>query len=173
MVRRAFIVSLLGLWPLACASAPRSAPTPPIRQVYVVRHAEKVTQPRQEDPPLTGVGARRAEALPETVPLDSIVAVYSTDTSRTRATVAPVAERVGLPVETYGARDFASLREAIDQLPPGAVLVAGHSNTIPGMLAHFGIAGPQTIPDDRYGDLWVVTLHPDGGATLQTEHFGP
>lgn len=173
MRRRAFGFLLVGCWLTGCSSVPARGAKPAPRQVYVVRHAEKVTEPPQENPPLTDAGKVRAAALVDVLPLDSIVAVYSTDTVRTRTTVEPVAKRLGLPVQIYDAFGFDALRDALEPLPPGAVLVAGHSNTIPALLTHFGAVPAPTIPDDRYGDIWVVTLDGADHTTVRTEHFGP
>jgi len=181
MFRRAFLASVI-VTGLACArgstssatAEPTAEPTAESAQgltVYVVRHAEKHTD-AGDDPALTDAGQARADALPDALPLDQLVAIYSTDTKRTRATAAPVAARTKLPIEDYAPKAYADLHDRIRAHGHGAVLVAGHSNTVPDMLAAFGIAEPQTIADDQYGDLFVVTL--DGPrATLAIRHFGP
>ena len=38
------------------------------------------------------------------------------------------------------------------------VVIAGHSNTVPELLRAFGVTDRVEIPDDRYGDLFVVEL---------------
>ncbi len=61
-------------------------------------------------------------------------------------------------------------------------LVVGHSNTVPAVLAHYGVAlhdekgnAITTLPDEQYGTLFVVTLPPTGsGAALSLLelHYG-
>jgi hypothetical protein len=43
----------------------------------------------------------------------------------------------------------------------GPVLVVGHSNTVPEIVAALGGAKPEPIPDSAYGDIWHVA---PGGA---------
>ena len=45
---------------------------------------------------------------------------------------------------------------------PGAVLIVGHSNTVPDLVARFGgEAGGRRLTDQDYGTIFVVT--PDDG----------
>ena len=44
---------------------------------------------------------------------------------------------------------------------PGAVLVVGHSNTVPDLVARFGGKQAVTLGEEDYGTVFVVT-HDDG-----------
>ncbi|MEM1031084.1 MAG: phosphoglycerate mutase family protein [Myxococcota bacterium] len=130
--------------------------------VYVVRHAEKAATP-EDDPPLSPVGQARAAALPETLArlpgAGPLTAVFSSPFARTRQTVAPVADRYDLPILTVGAGDIDGVVASLRRLAPGQrALVAGHSNTVPRILAALGIRGEITLSEEAYGDLFVVTL---------------
>src|SRR4051812_25001190 len=72
-----------------------------VTTVIVVRHAEKAapSPDMKGDPPLTDAGATRAKQLVATVESLKPSAVLSTDTTRTRATAAPVAARFKLETE--------------------------------------------------------------------------
>lgn len=156
---------------VGCAHPATPAAAPPATlEVFVVRHAEKILD-KGSDPALTEAGAARAAALPRAVPLDRLVAIYSTNTRRTRATVKPVADRTQLEIRTYAPSDYAALLEAIRSYKTGVVLVAGHSNTLPPMLEAFGVVDTVTIDDDQYGDLFVITLSEDS-ATMAVRKFG-
>ena len=91
-----FLICLLCLLPLLSALAfvaPQTA-KPKAITVYVVRHAEKgpLTDPQQpNEQPLSEAGLLRAGALATELRNAPIVAVYSTDTKRTRDTGTPVA----------------------------------------------------------------------------------
>ena len=67
--------------------------------VYIVRHAEKAATP-VNDPPLTEDGRTRALALKTVLADAKISAIISTPTIRTTTTAVPLAEALGLTIET-------------------------------------------------------------------------
>ena len=91
---------------LSGSSSRISAPAPLVGQaptatgattVIVVRHAEKATDdPR--DPSLDAAGRLRAQALAAALEDAGVTALYATQYKRTRATVEPLAQRLGLAV---------------------------------------------------------------------------
>ena len=44
------------------------------------------------------------------------------------------------------------------------MVVAGHSNTVPGIVAELGAPEPAEIPETDYGNLFVVTVGAPGTA---------
>lgn len=141
--------------------------------VYLVRHAEK--QPPlagakpEKDPPLSDAGLRRAQALVSVMANVQLAAVFATQFRRTQQTVEPVAKANGLKVEVVDARDSKALAGRIRALSGNAVLVSGHSNTVPEVAAALGASDPFAIEDDAYGDLFV--LEPRTG-WVSRGHFG-
>jgi hypothetical protein len=171
---RSFLPAVLLL--AACATAPvvpDPAPTPapaaePATVVYVVRHAEKASD--GDDPPLTERGQARAEALAALLADQALSAVYSTPYQRTRQTVAPAAAVHGLTVTAYD--PSGDLAATLRAAPAGLVfLVAGHSNTVPGIVAGLGAPAQPEIPHEHYGDLYRVTLG-DEVVELDISRFG-
>jgi 2,3-bisphosphoglycerate-dependent phosphoglycerate mutase len=141
--------------------------------VYLVRHAEKATDdPR--DPNLSEPGVERAQELAHVLGKANVTHLFSTAYKRTRATLAPLAEAMGLEVDSYSPRDMGQLVERLRGLPAGSVtVVAGHSNTTPGLFkALSGVEGVDLepsqygpmIPDDGYDRLFSVTLGEVEGA---------
>jgi len=156
---------------IGCGATPKPGAAP--RTVYVVRHAEKlVSADNSKDPPLTEQGLRRAAALARTIDPKSLFAVYATPYARTRGTAAPSAEAAGLPVTEYPPDDTAGLAAKIRSAAKGGVLVVGHSNTVPEILAALGVTEPVVLGDGDFGDLFIVTLAPDGTATMERKRFG-
>lgn len=143
------------------AAAPPAGALPAI--VILVRHAEKATEPA-DDPALTGPGTERAKALATALADARVTAIITTQWRRTRETAAPLATARGLtpeivatePGKPAGAHAEA-VAEAVARHPGGVVLVVGHSNTIPAIIAALG--GPQLpdLADTAYGDLFVMT----------------
>ena len=124
----------------------------------VVRHAEKATDdPR--DPSLSTAGTVRAHALAQLLHSPPVSAAYATRFRRTRLTAAPIAHAAGIRVTTYDA-DLpvdAFVRQLRETHADGAVLVVGHSNTVPLIAAGLGVAA-KPIPDCAYDRMLVVTL---------------
>ena len=143
--------------------------------VIIVRHAEKAAEPAA-DPALTPAGSARAEALVDVVKDAGVRAVVSTQFVRTRATVAPAAARLGLATETADARAPDHVRalaaRILSAYRGGTVLVAGHSNTVPDIVAALGAPKPAAICDAEYDNLYVVTIPPSGAASVVHARYG-
>lgn len=145
--------------------------------IYIVRHAEKAELPEdapeaeRRDPPLARAGQLRALGLAEDVPVRDIKAVYVTNTKRCRDTASAVLAVIGAKPIIYPPRDVSGLADRIRRRRGQSVLVVGHSNTIPLLLAELGVEEVVTIPEQQYGDLWVVTLTGEQ-AKLETRRYG-
>ncbi len=133
--------------------------------VIFVRHAEKATLPT-EDPGLSEAGQQRAAELArqlvdaDVVPGVGVDAVYSTSYRRSVETAKPVADALDLPVLMYDASDTAAIIEAIVKEYKGKIiLVVGHSNTVPEMIANMGASkNVPEISEDEYDNIYVVTI---------------
>lgn len=159
-------------WPLLAAAlllvaGCASTPVPPAVVFVVVRHAEKAPGDAH-DPPLSAAGQAHAEAFAAQFGRTAPTAIYATAFRRTQQTAAPVARMHGVEVRSYDARmpaaDFAAqLRRDHRQ---GAVLVVGHSNTVPGIVAALCDCAVAPIDEQTYGDRYDVLIAADGRATL-------
>ena len=128
--------------------------------VIVVRHAERadggMSAAKQTDPLLSGEGEARAKRLAAMLAESGITAIYATEYRRTQDTAKPIADRLGLKVQTQKGQDTAGLvamlkvRHAKD-----VVLLVGHSNTVPEIIKALG--GPAfKIPDDEYDTIYFL-----------------
>jgi broad specificity phosphatase PhoE len=171
---------LCWILPLVLLAAPAVA----LDDVYLVRHAEKADfWPTDRDldafQPLSSAGLTRAEALAARFKTAGIAAIYTSRTTRTLETGAPLAYATHVPIAADDATikpDAMSgflkrLREkhAADR----AVLIVGHSNTIPELLVHLGakpdcfqrlgITGqPGSLLIEGYEGMWKVDLKKQG-----------
>lgn len=148
--------SLAALLVFGCVLDARAADVPPAKGlILLVRHAERPPLDAPgDDPSLTDAGRVRAERLANAVARYEVRAIYVTRFRRTRETAKPTAERLGLTpiVES----DTTELVKALKARGDGTVLVVGHSDTIPDVIAAFG--GPAVaIADDDFDDLFVLT----------------
>lgn len=142
--------------------------------IFIVRHAEKEPTSGLTDPALTVAGQQRAEALRDTLQRHPLAALYTTDTVRTRATLAPLATTRGLEPRVYEARKPDALVEHLRARHRGqTVLVVGHSNTVLPLIDALGAARP--VPELTEADhdyLFEVTLRPEGVATARAHRYG-
>ena len=161
----AFLILAALLAPLAfgLARAPARADAGP-HTVILVRHAEKDSAKDKNDPPLTESGAARAEELARMLAHAGVTRLVASEFQRTQATLAPLAAKTGVALETRPAKELAALAEELRAAPAGSVtVVAGHSNTLPALAESLGaplpgVAKGANLGDDEYDPLFVLTL---------------
>jgi broad specificity phosphatase PhoE len=128
-----------------------------ITTFILVRHAEKASN--DADPELSAQGVERAEKLSAVLKNSSIAAIYSTKYKRTQNTVAPTAKEKNLNVNTYDKLDLPALQELAKKHPGGTLLIAGHSNTVPGIAnALLGKSEFQHFPETEFGNILIVSV---------------
>ena len=138
---------------MVLASSVWAVPAAAAGTVYVIRHLEKA---EGDDPPLTAQGAAGASALATMLDDSGIGAIFSTPTRRTVQTATPLAVQLGLPVTRYDPANVPALIEAARAIPAN-ILVVGHSNTVPDLVAAFGGEKPAAMTEQDYGTVFVVT----------------
>lgn len=126
--------------------------------VYIVRHGEKVNE--SDTTNLSLAGYARAVALADTLANRGIDSIFSTPFRRTRQTVGPLAQRLGVRVVDYPAKPNEAIVNRIRQIRNKTVLVAGHSNTILEIARGLG-ANPTmtTIASGDFDNLLRVRIH--------------
>jgi phosphohistidine phosphatase SixA len=149
------IVALSVLASLATTGSALAEPS----AVYLVRHAEKGTVGK--DPDLLPQGQERARNIAAILGKAGITAIFSTPTARTRQTAAPLAQRSGVTVQLYDPRAPQALVDKV-KAASGAVLVVGHSNTLPELVRLFGGAPGADIGEDEYERIYQLLRGPDG-----------
>ncbi len=164
-MRNLLFFLLLGLT-AAQAQQPETSTT-----IFLVRHAEKADQ--TDASPLTEKGKARAERLAETLRDANVQAVYSTAYVRTRETGRPLAEKSGLTVQTYEAKDEAFAKTIVKNHAGQRVLVVGHSNTIPKLVNALAGTTLSNLADTEYDALFVVTVPKNGPPTVLTLRLNP
>lgn len=168
-----FFALLFALLPAACATQP-GEPSTPARdpaalEVVVVRHAEKL--PDGDDPALSDPGRARAQRLAHLLRDAPLVAVYSTDTQRTRQTAKPSADEHGLALTIYNPRmppaEFVAWLK--QNHPHGTVLVVGHSNTAPAIAAALCGCEVAAMGETEFDRVMRVRFDADGTSRLSIE----
>lgn len=153
------------------------AAAPPLRDatlsVVVVRHGEK-TSDTERDPDLSAAGLQRAHALARELADADLVAIYTTDLRRTRQTVAPAAQAHGLTPALYDPRTPAAgfIAGLKAKHGAGTVLIAGHSNTVPALVAALCACDVAGMPETEYDRLSIIRFAADGTPRLDVSRYG-
>ncbi len=145
----------------------------PLTTVILVRHAEKKIEPDNPDPDLTPDGVERAQQIARVSGDAGIAAIYATQYKRTQQTVKPLADRLGLSVNVLNSNQTQELVNQIHTAHRGqTIFVAGHSNSVPGIISALsGEAFPE-IPDNEYDNLFIVTIYRAGKAKVTKLKYG-
>jgi phosphohistidine phosphatase SixA len=172
-----FVTAVLAGCLVGCAAMRPADGLPqdsPAQRVFLVRHAERYYDSR-EDPPLTAEGKERAKALAETLRDAGVTAIITSQWIRAKDTAQPLANLLKItpqviptadpPQEYFEATANASRRDKF-----GTVLIVGHI-TIPNIIAALG--GPQlpTICESVYSDLFLL-VPALGWEGLTRLHYG-
>jgi len=157
---------------MPCAVVSRAAaPDTSVTTVVLVRHAEKDTNFVGSDQPLNASGMLRARELARALGDVKFSAIYVTPWVRSRKTAEPIAQRQGdslMIVVDAIEGTIAGIRRHSGQ----NVLVVGHSNTVPQILA--ALTGQKELAklEVGYDDLFVLTLPRDLPPRLLHLHYG-
>jgi broad specificity phosphatase PhoE len=157
----ALIIALIGI--AAPARGQTAQPDASATVVLLVRHAEKAAQPA-DDPPLTQDGHRRAEALAAVVKDARPTAIITTQLHRTVETAQPTAAATGVTPEVVPVSAADRQQNAVDvaaavrRHPGKTLLVIGHSNTVPLIIAALGGPNLPAICEAVYDKLFVLVL---------------
>lgn len=168
-----------------------AAPAAGLDTIWLVRHAEKLEPwPADRDlnalQPLSREGTARAEALAGRLQDAGIAAIYTSRTTRTMATGHALATRRNIPLvaddATLQASELPPLFARLKEKHAGdrAILLVGHSNTLPSLLTTLGATpdcfarlgikeGSSGLEIEGYEGVWRVDLAKGGCAGVVRE----
>jgi broad specificity phosphatase PhoE len=147
---------LLSLWTVA--------ETP--RQLFLSRHMEKASS--GQDPALSACGVAQAQAFAEKLKDIPLPWLMHTPYLRTKQT-AQAFLQTGRQLVSY---DPLMLNQLISELnnKPGNLLVIGHSNTIPALVAKLTGQTVAPLTEQDYGRIYILT-HKDQQWQLKIEQL--
>lgn len=122
------------------------------KKIFVMRHLQKE---HGDDPSLSSEGAAAAERLGNMLAEKGISAIYATPTRRAMETAAPLSRMTGVAVSEYDPQNPESLVASVADIE-GAVLVVGHSNTVPNLVLRFGGRSPPRLTEQDYGTVFLI-----------------
>jgi phosphohistidine phosphatase SixA len=140
-----------------------------VRTVFLVRHAEKASA--AADAPLSPEGEKRAECLASTLKDAGIKQIYVTDVLRTQQTAAPLAKALKLKPTILPAKDSNGLIKNLAYTGGGNILVVGHSDTVPFVIARLQGGTVAPIGENEYDRMFVMTIVEAAGTPAATLHY--
>ena len=159
-MRRILIVSLFALFAITSYAQQE------LTTFILVRHAEKADDGTR-NPGLTTEGEARAEKLKNLLVEAGVTAIYTTPYKRTRSTITPLAEKLGLEVQEYNPRNSDFIGEIMKNHKGGTIVVSGHSNTTPFVANHLlGHDVYEQLSEKEYGKIFMVTVSEVGKGTV-------
>jgi phosphohistidine phosphatase SixA len=174
----ALVISLLALFQTALAQEEFKPIT-----VFLVRHAEKEAEPR-EDPPLKKEGAARSQELARLLSSAGVKTIITSQFARTKQTAEPLATKTGLTVTSITLKSnpanqkliaeesTAEVVKKILERAGESVLVVGHSNSVPDVIKVLGGDVVPTIDEKKFNDLFIVTVYAKGKARVAHLKYG-
>lgn len=151
--------------------------------VFLIRHAERENEPRQ-DPPLKKEGVARSQELARLLSNAGIKAIFTSQFNRTKQTAEPLATKLGLTATPFtlksnpsnpreiAAESTAEVTNKILERAGESVLVIGHSNSIPDVIKMLGGDVVPTIDERKFDDIFIVTVYAKGKARVVQMKYG-
>ncbi|MDQ3304389.1 MAG: histidine phosphatase family protein [Actinomycetota bacterium] len=144
--------------------------------VHLVRHAKAGDRSEWDGPdelrPLSNKGAGQAAALAELLAAEPLKRILTSRYRRCLQTVEPLAERLGLDVETHPAlseeADPAATWALLEELTGTEAVACTHGNLIGPVLDRLHRQGVELLTDRwtcKKGSTWTVEVGPDGALT--------
>jgi phosphohistidine phosphatase SixA len=181
-----------GLFQSAASTAEAKRPTTQgefkATTVFLIRHAEKAEGAAMgamtQDPPLSESGKARSQELARMLGGAGIKAIYTSQYLRTKQTAEPLAAQLGLtataiPLKMSASnprevseQSIAEITNKIYERPGDAVLIIGHSNTVPEVIKMLGGDVVPKIDEKKFDDLFVVTVYGKGKAKVVQMKYG-
>ena len=151
--------------------------------VFLVRHAEREAEPRQ-DPPLNKEGIARSQELAKLLGAAGIKTIITSQFARTKQTAEPLATKLNLTATSISLRSNPtnprliaeeSTAEVVNKIlerPGESVLLVGHSNSLPDVIKMLGGDTVPTIDERTFNDLFIVTVYAKGKARVVHLKYG-
>jgi broad specificity phosphatase PhoE len=139
--------------------------------VILIRHADR-TSSTNSDPPLNTKGEARVQKLIHVLGQSGIEAIYHSHFIRSKQTAQPLAAH--LPgIATKQLDEALEIKNNILAHHAGkAVLVIGHSDTVPDLINQLSAGRMPVINDSEFDNLFIVTVLGTGKASITHLKYG-
>jgi hypothetical protein len=175
-----FVLGLL----VSCATTPDDEPIPNIQSkpktkttIVLLRHGGRDPNVSAGDPPLTRRGRERAAALPAALANLKVSAIYCPNILRNIQTAQPLADQLGLKINTISNRRLLKaeglakelLDEFINKYADGVVVWIGNRRNL---QAFYKLVDGTGNPPTEYGRICIVTIPDIGPPRIKKITYG-
>jgi len=129
--------------------------------IYLVRHAEKDTLFKGDNPPLIEKGLQRAERLKDILKGEGIQRIYSTKFERNINTVSPLSQELNIEVQRY---DYYNYHSRMDELKNARLtaLICGHGDNLLPIIKYLNGKSPvESLGHNAYDNLFKLRISAD------------
>jgi broad specificity phosphatase PhoE len=129
--------------------------------IILVRHGEKAVLESDDDPDpeLSDAGNQRALRFAKVIGKYRPGAFYSTDYRRTRETILPLAQKRHKEIKIYDPQNPQALIDEIMASKTKRFVIAGHSNTIPGLANLIGKKELfRNLNESEFGAIYLIRI---------------
>ncbi len=123
---------------------------------YVVRHAER--QDNSANSPLSATGHARAQVLKDTLKPISISRIFASTFLRTQQTAQPTATDKNLLLIIYDPDTTAGLITRLKKIKGSRVLVTGHSDNVPAIVAGLSNQTVPAINSNDFDNFFIIKI---------------
>jgi broad specificity phosphatase PhoE len=129
----------------------------PVTTIVLVRHAERLND--SDTTSISEVGIQRAHRLAYSLGVAGVNRIYVSQKKRTRQTAEPTAEALNIHPIEIPANEIRRYADSVKAHRGDAILIVGHSDTVPQIIGKLGIKNPPPIPAGEFDNLFIVNLH--------------
>lgn len=140
-------------------------------KVFIIRHAESEAG-MATDAGLTEKGIKQADLLMKKFKDIGLDSIFTTNYMRSKLTVSPLADRIGLPIKVYDPQEQDKLAKGLLKNAQGKkILMVAHLDTAMPLIEAFGGAKPLAeMKDGEYDWLFELSIK-DDKANVKTSKY--
>ncbi|MBX2992484.1 MAG: histidine phosphatase family protein [Bacteroidetes bacterium] len=128
----------------------------PATTVILVRHAERLND--TDTTSISEAGLERAEQLAHTLHSYPLKRIFVSEKHRTLQTATATASLFNIRPSHIAANNIRGFADSVKAQRGDAILIVGHSDTVPKIIAKLGISSPPAIDTSDFDDIFVVTV---------------
>jgi phosphohistidine phosphatase SixA len=127
----------------------------PTTTILLVRHAERLNP--TDTTSLSPAGFERAAELEHVIGGAGINYIIVSDKQRTAQTAGPTAASLGIAPVSAPASNIDAAVDSIKVHAGQIILLVGHADTLPRIIADLGISPPPGIGENEFDHLFIIT----------------
>ncbi len=141
-----------------------------VTTIVIVRHAERLNN--TDATPLSPAGFQRARALRHVLDSAGIQAIFVSDKLRSRQTADSLRIAHSLPQVQIPKDSISRLVDSLQGRSGQRLLVVGHSDTVPQIIAAYGLE-PPAIAETEFDKMFILTVRQRATRLLRLQYGAP